>query len=186
MSLHTTITRLKEVILDPNCKQMNKSTVVGFLAEVLVREKLISDGLDVEQKGNQAGHDLEVINGPKIDVKACTMKFHKKAGCNHWGWALLSESKKRKISFTHLICVAFEPSLEVRNYYVVHASNLNQFPAAEGRFKGVLNTFHIYDDTAVLPEGSDLKMIHDQCDKAVRDGWAVQVRPNESLADRLR
>jgi type I restriction-modification system DNA methylase subunit len=26
MSLHTTIARLKEVILDPNCKQMNKSS----------------------------------------------------------------------------------------------------------------------------------------------------------------
>jgi hypothetical protein len=186
ISLHRSVTRLKAVILDPHCKRMNKSSVVGFLGEVVVRQKLEMEGLQVEHHGNQTGYDLEVHGGPKIDVKACTPRSYFGDSANCWGWALLSKSKKRKISFQYLVCVAFNSSLNVSAFYVVNTKDLRKFPESSARFRGVLRAFNIFENVPKLSKTSPWFRVRRECEKAVRLGYAKKVKPNEKLSKHLR
>jgi hypothetical protein len=182
MSLKKSIKRLKEVICDPYCARMNKSTVVGFLGEIVVREKLSSEGLSVNHLGNQKGYDLEIKDGPRIDVKACTRRPYFGSDVDFWGWPLLSESKKKKICFTHIICVAFTTSLEVYAFYVIQTKNLSKFPKSSSRFKGILRCFNVFDNVPPLPKKSQWHDVRIGCEKAFRGRYVKVVRPEETLS----
>jgi hypothetical protein len=168
--------------LDPHCTKMNKSTVVGYLGEIVVREKLISEGLTVEHFGNQTGFDLKIENGPRIDVKACTRRSDFGTDADFWGWALLSESKKRKINFTHIICVAFTTALDVHKFYVIHTDNLSKFPKSSPRFKGVLRCYNVFDRVPPLLKKSQWFKCRRGCEKALQGGYVIAVKPNENLS----
>jgi UDP-N-acetylglucosamine transferase subunit ALG13 len=87
MTITKTIDLLRKVILDGNCERMNKSTVIGFLGELIVKEQLEKAGIIVEHCGNQTGYDLSIGegNGIKIDVKTSRLKDEFSCGCKHWG-----------------------------------------------------------------------------------------------------
>jgi hypothetical protein len=76
MAITRTIKLLRKIILDKNCERMNKSTVVGFLGELIVREELERANIKVEHCGNQTGYDLVIgqDKGIKIDVKTSRLK----------------------------------------------------------------------------------------------------------------
>lgn len=116
---------------------------VGFLGELLVREKLESEGREVKHFGNQSGYDLWYGKGTvevKIDVKASRgdpIRDEFRA----WGWALLSTSKKRKLSCTHFVCIALDATLMPHAYHVIPSSKVKAFPHAAGRFKSVMHAY---------------------------------------------
>jgi hypothetical protein len=186
MNLQVTIERLKQVILDPNCEKMNKSTVVGFLGEIMVFEKLKSEGLEIFHKGNQAGYDLEVENGPTIDVKACTPRDEFGNDKGFWGWALLSASKKRALSFSHIVCVAFSRTLDVHCFYVIKADVLQQFPPSIKRYSKVLRCYNIFDSVDSIPKNRKYwEPVRLGCLTAKENGYVAAVKPNESLRQKL-
>jgi hypothetical protein len=97
---NNTIELIKKLILDLNCSRMNLSNVKGFLGELLVKKKLESEGVPVTHRGNQSGHDLEVVyEGEvfKIDVKYSNLKSEYHRNCYNWGWALVHQNKKRPV-----------------------------------------------------------------------------------------
>lgn len=69
MTVTKTIELLRKIILDKNCELMNKSTVVGFLGELIVREQLEKSDIDVEHCGNQTGEDLAIGQNRKIKME---------------------------------------------------------------------------------------------------------------------
>jgi len=107
---------------------MNMSVVKGFLGELVVGSLLRGRGYDVHHLGGQHGSDLVVRQlGAEIDVKTSSLK--KELGCPHWGWALHSGSKKKALTFTHLVCVALDASLELAGLFVIGRADLERFPA---------------------------------------------------------
>lgn len=58
MSITNTISLLRKIIFDTNCDRMNKSTIKGFLGELIVKERLEEVGFEVKHQGNQSGYDL--------------------------------------------------------------------------------------------------------------------------------
>ena len=154
-NLDKTIKRLQEIIVDPNCRNMNFSNIKGYLGELFVAQKLISEGFEINLTGNQSGHDIEI---PKlkiaIDVKFSTIKTEIKGCPNYWGWALKSKNKKRSISCTHFVCVAADETLNPVSYFLINASHLNEFPEyGIEQFKNVENGFML------LKNNDDLEKI---------------------------
>jgi hypothetical protein len=153
-TLSKTIERIRDVILDANTERMNKSTLVGFLGELIVLKKLREEGLNCTAIGNQSGHDIEVEQTPKgilkIDVKASRLKdeFVSKTKLKNWGWALKHKSKKKPISCTHFICVAFTNVLSVKSFYVIPKNKYGKFPHGTGQFSAVENGFVIFTSSA--------------------------------------
>ena len=89
--MRATIDLLKAVIKDPNCRKMNKSTVVGYLGELLVKEKLESEGFSVTHRGNQSRDDLQYEKQGTaviVDVKCSLCKWDFSKEVANWGWAL--------------------------------------------------------------------------------------------------
>ena len=185
-TLMQTIQRLKDIALDPNCDYMNKSTVVGYLGEVVVREKLSSKGLVVFHKGNQSAYDLATSSGVKIDVKAGSPRDEFGAGREFWGWALKSQSKKRDINFSRIICVAFTEKYDIHGFYTVLVSNLEHFPPAIPRFKGVERTYNHFERVPVLPPKKiQWQPVYDGCVAALRNGHVRETKPEARLRDSL-
>src|SRR3990172_5207946 len=140
MSITNTIHLLQQVILDENCGRMNKSTVKGFLGELIVKEKLEEAGFEVEHQGNQSGYDLLVWFQDKEikgDVKTSTLKDDLYCGRNHWGWALKHSNKKKPISATHYICIGLDDDLEAKRFFIIPASLVSKFPKGIGQFSKV-------------------------------------------------
>src|SRR5437773_1257683 len=109
MALADTLELLRRVALSPDCTNMNRSTVKGFLGELLVKQRLESEGMAVDHLGNQTGFDLRYSRntGPvQIDVKLSLPKSESVYPFPYWSWALLHENKKKSVSATHFVCVA--------------------------------------------------------------------------------
>jgi hypothetical protein len=150
-----TIALLKGIINDPVCEKMNRSNIKGYLGELLVRSKLEQEKCEVLPKGNQSGYDLE-FDDIRIDVKTSTYKEEMADFPRYWGWALRHENKKRGISCTHFVCVALNPDLSVKNYYVINAKLVKEFPGGFKQFRNVVNGFGILP--CRLPKGCDAKV----------------------------
>lgn len=178
-----TIKQLKELILDSNCRCMNLSNVKGYLGELLVFEKLTKEGLNISQKGNQAGHDLE-INDIKIDVKFSTLKNEIKKFPKYWGWALKSKRKKRGVSCSHFVCISVDDNLNVKNYYAIKSKDLYRFDKYIKQFGNVENGFLLLPENCKIPKDSnkELKTYFNKCHKLVKQGIAKKVTPNNSLS----
>ena len=131
------------VIRAKHCERLSKSSVVGFLGELLVKKTLHDEGMGKENivhRGNQSGIDLECKfsgNGPSIgiDVKTSTQKheFLKTDGnFRNWGWALMTKTKKENKLLTHFVCVGLDDGLDAKTIYVVPSSALEDFKIENG------------------------------------------------------
>lgn len=186
-SIARTIRTLQAMAIDDNCKRMNKSTVIGFLGELLVRQKLQSEGVDVDHLGGQGGYDLSIW-GDSVTIDVKTSRPQKFSGTDvvHWGWALKSKTKKRFITATHFVCVSLTKECKLREFHVIRASDLKEFPAAVGPFKGVEHTFHVCRSTQKLPARSPWRPVVLACDRARKKKTAVRVRKTGQLKRLLR
>ena len=175
------IKKLITVLNDPESQFMNKSTIVGFLGELYVKQRLNAEGGLFVHRGNQSGVDL--VNQSfeiRIDVKTSTIKDFDKPYPN-WGWALLS-STKSKPTATHYICVALDVNFEVDAYYIIHSEDLELFPSPnDRRFKNLKYVLNIkkYDDTLL-----DLGQ-YNQCVNLLKEGKVIKVSSDKRLLDLL-
>jgi hypothetical protein len=185
MPLNETIQRLRAVILDANCQYMNKSTVVGFLGEVLVCEKLRSEGLDVTHLGNQKGYDLQITSLTpeiRIDVKTAVGSDIQGKMIRTWGWALLSTTKKRPLTCTHFVCVALDCELHPFAYHVIERSRVTEFPPSAGQFKSVIHAYAAHHPNNPFSVGTTWYDQHDKSELLFRSGAVSLVKPGESLS----
>lgn len=170
---------LKDILKNSESQFMNKSTVVGFLGELCVKQQLNAEGGLFVHRGNQSGVDL--VNEKlkiKIDVKTSTIKDFDKPYPN-WGWALLSKSKP---TATHYICVALDINFDVDAYYIIHSEDLELFPSPnDKRFKNLKYVLNIkkYDDTLL-----DLSQ-YNQCVNLLKAGKVIKVSSEKRLLDLL-
>jgi len=141
-----TIELLRKIIIDKNCERMNKSIVIGYLGELIVREQLEKTNIEVEHCGNQTGYDLVVGHDKtiKVDVKTSRLKDEYSWGCDHWGWALLHSNKKKPISATHFICVGFDNDLNPDRFILVPAVIAAKFPTGIRQFSKVINSMCVF------------------------------------------
>lgn len=190
MSIERTITRLKDIITDENCKKMNLSNVKGYLGELIVLDKLRKEKLSVVQKGNQSGYDLEIIEmSIKIDVKLSTIKTEIRDCPPYWGWALKHENKKRDLSATHFVCVALNENLTVKDFYVINAKNLNHFPRSAIRQFGKVEkglTILKRKKSIDLINDEKLKKYFNQCSELVENGTAKKLSKSKNLKHYLK
>jgi hypothetical protein len=120
---------------------MNLSTVKGYLGELLVKQLLEDENVNVQHLGNQNGYDLRFLRHGKdvrVDVKMSLPKDEFGWGFEYWGWALQHANKKKGITATHLVCVGCTQDLEIDSVFVVAASDVLLFPAGEKQFSKVL------------------------------------------------
>lgn len=167
---------------------MNRSSVKGYLGELLVMQHLKREGYTVTQRGNQSGFDLiiEELNA-KVDVKLSILQVGKIP--QHWGWALKHENKKRRISCSHFVCVALDKGLNTINYYIIKAKHLNKFPkSGMGRFKGVSNGLVVLPPKESIPIDGKVEMRNYflACAKLVKNGIAKKLNPNWKLGKYLQ
>lgn len=183
-----TIATLRKIIIDPNCAQMNRSNLKGYLGELLVGVKLVEEGLTVVQRGNQAGYDLQ-FKSIKIDVKCSTLKTEVSNCPPYWGWALKQKSKTKEITCTDFICVALaEPSLEVQAYYVIKAKDLWRFPpSAMMQFKNVEKGCVLLENDSDEEKiaRQDIRNYFTICRQLMISGIVRKVEPEESLVHML-
>jgi hypothetical protein len=189
MKTKTSIERLKDIITDENCKKMNLSNVKGYLGELIVLEKLLKEKVTVEQKGNQSGYDIEIIDlGIKIDVKLSTIKTEVKNCPPYWGWAIKHENKKRDLTATHFVCVALNVDFSVKDFYVIKAKDYKHFPkSAIGQFGKVKNGFTILSDKKTIESIADkkLKEYFNKCSALVDNGIAIKLGSSKPLTKYL-
>jgi len=183
--INETIDLLRKVILDKNCDRMNKSTVKGFLGELIVRRQLEEAGFDVKHHGNQTGYDLSIGQDGrfKIDVKASLLKDEYSWGCDHWGWALVHSNKKKQISATHFICVGCGSGLEARLFIIVPAFMAERFPAGIRQFNRVNHALCAFPGTDRPVRKLSLKESNyiAVCERLLRDESIKTLHPEESF-----
>ncbi len=141
MGATNTISLLRRIINDPNCKRMNLSTVKGYLGELIVKESLEVAGFKVDHQGNQSGYDLTVWDQDEeeytIDVKTSLLKDDLSCGRDHWGWALVHSNKQKPITATHFVCVGLDRDLEAKRFIVIPQRFAEKFPNGIGQFRRV-------------------------------------------------
>lgn len=187
-NIRKTIKKLQAIIADPNCARMNKSNVIGYLGELIVKSKLEEEGLQVDHKGNHSNYDLEVeIKGEivKIDVKTSTLKDENKQGVKYWGWSLLTKGKKRDLTCTHFICLGLNEKLEVENYYIVKKDDLKHFPEGVGQFKNIQAGFRIFPAKPKEIKNTTWKDFHDLSEKLLKNKIILKKRENVKFLNYL-
>lgn len=186
MTALTAIELLREVATHPDCAKMNRSTVKGFLGELLVKQRLEQEGVKVAHLGNQKGYDLEFTHqgvAVRVDVKVSLPKDEFRWGFDYWGWALQPASKKT-ISATHFVCVGCTDALEVDALFVVRKEDVQKFPAGERQFKGVLHGLILPVD-AQQAGPTTPSMAFDSSQRLLRSGVVRKVAPTGSLVAAL-
>lgn len=188
MSTSSAIELLRKVILSPDCDRMNRSSVKGFLGELLVKERLESENIKVKHLGNQNSVHLQFcIDSTEInvDVKMSMLKDEFKWGFNYWGWALIHASKKNHSAVTHFVCIGVSESLEIEAIFVVRNVNgLEGFPSGIRQFSKVTHGL-VLQQFQELPEGvkqpdEDLYRISRQL---LESHTVVQVARGQRLRD---
>lgn len=155
---------------------MNKSTLKGFLGELIVRKQLEFEGFDVQHLGNQAGYDLFIKDrNLKIDVKMSVLKDEFNGGIEHWGWALVHMSKQKEITATHFVCLGCDKDLNAKMFVVVPANMTKRFPQGIHQFNKVKHGLIVFPDTRRpnLSRGSEETRFLKSCDKLLK---AKQIR----------
>ena len=188
-NIDETIQRLRAIVFDDNCKNMNLSNIKGYLGELLVTQKLIQEGLMIIPKGNQSGYDIEVPEKKiKIDVKFSTIKKEVTNGSNYWGWALKHKNKFKDISCSHFICVAVDKKLEPLHYYIIRSTYLNNFPTSAIRqFKNVERGFVLLENHKQISnmEDGDLKNYFLSCKKLLDNKTITKISATNKLNNYL-
>lgn len=184
-TLAKTIDLLRQVIQDPHCSRMNRSGVKGYLGELLVLQKLRDEGLQVVQRGNQSGYDLEA-GEYKIDVKLSTTKFEVDRVTPSFGWALVHQNKKRDLTCTHFVCAALDEKYEVAAFYIVPQASARKFPGGAGQFRGVKHGFCLLAGKRPKLMKKGWGRVISESERLLREGAATRVRPGGSLKRALR
>lgn len=146
-AIDKTIATLKSVISDNNCARMNKSTIKGYLGELIVKRHLEGEGFVVQHFGNQTGYDLFIEDRSlKIDVKMSVLKDEFGWGMDYWGWALIHMNKKKDITATHFVCLGCDKDLKARVFVVVPASITTRLPQGIRQFNKVKHGLIVFPD----------------------------------------
>jgi hypothetical protein len=188
MTTTIAINLLTQIIKLPACGKMNQSNVKGYLGELLVKERLESEGHVVEHVGNQSGFDLRFTHGKcdiRIDVKMSLLKDEFKWNFQYWGWALKQESKKKPISATHFVCVGCDENLAPKALFVVRATDVALFPQGEKQFSKVMHGLILPPRPVaeeLLPRNSDT---YQRSQALLTQGVILEVGPGSSLSDVL-
>lgn len=181
------IKNLVSILNHSESQFMNKSTVIGFLGELYVKEKLIKENnLDYEiiHKGNQSNVDLIIKDAgnnliAKIDVKTSRKKELDTIHPN-WGWAI-HQKTKNKITATHYICVALDEKFEVDSLFLINTNVMNELPEVyDSRFKNMTKALNISSSEDELLDLENYSLSH----KLIKEG-IIQKIQNESLFDLL-
>lgn len=186
MTTPTAISLLRQIVLSTDCAKMNRSTVKGFLGELLVKERLEREGISVEHLGNQNGFDLRFfVNGRTIcaDVKMSMPKDEFKWGFEYWGWALLHENKKKEVSATHFICVGCSESLEVESLYVAPSLRLSEFPKGIRQFSKVKHGLILQRDALPAGVAQPEAELYSRSRQLLNDGTVINVAAAQRLSD---
>ena len=191
MSMDETIELLKKVIRDPNCKEMNKSTVKGYLAELIVMNKLQSEQADVTHIGNQGGFDiLYKKNGKelKINVKCSEFKDEFRLGCKYWGWALQHGSGEKDFSATHYVCVGLDDDFNEGVLVVIPCTATAAFPPGIRQFRNVKHSLIVFKDVPALDEKkyADVLEFNKTSEQLLKKAGVKKLENlGETLADKL-
>lgn len=189
MASKDAIALLREVIKSPDCDKMNRSTVKGFLGELLVKQRLEDEGQTVQHHGNQTGYDLRVsIEGREvlIDVKMSLPKEEYGWGFEHWGWALLHDRKTKAANATHYVCVGCSATLEVERLFVVQAASVAKFPQGIRQFSKVKHAL-VLPVAKTLPSSISPPIVplYTECQAHLSRRVVHEVSKNERLSDAL-
>ncbi|MBM4295324.1 MAG: hypothetical protein FJ126_10555 [Deltaproteobacteria bacterium] len=161
------------------------STIKGYLGELIVKPKLLEEGLTTISLGNQSGYDLE-YNDIKIDVKLSCLKNEFKLDNNYWGWALKHQNKKKDIKATHLICVALTETYDVNAFYVISANNINGFPQGIKQFSKVEHGFGVYLSDPSEIKDEDIRLFFDNSMKLLHNNvFVIKVNETGSLRNAI-
>jgi len=180
-TVNDTIQSLKDVIFDKNCERMNKSCVKGFLGELIVLQKLKSEGLDPIHLGKQSGVDINV-KGLKIDVKTSELKddgFETK----NWGWAL--KRKGKEIKYDVALCVALDEELNTAGFYCIYQENVLSFESQSPQFPTVLNRFQKFPQPPTVNSSKKFIEGYERSERFIRDGKVLFISPIESLREKI-
>jgi|WetSurMetagenome_2_1015567.scaffolds.fasta_scaffold444018_1 hypothetical protein len=196
-NIDKTMKRLRTIIKDKNCYNMNLSNIKGYLGELLVAKKLINEGQEIIQKGNQSRYDISLPNKDiKIDVKFSTIKTEVK-GCPHyWGWALKFKRKNdtKKInankdaSCTHFVCVAVDKYLKPYNYYIIKSCDLSKFSGSViGQFRNVEKSFAILQNPKQISNNENINLVKyfKKCGKLLTDGTVIKIGAKNKLTNKF-
>jgi hypothetical protein len=186
MPAHDAIALLRQVINSPDCEKMNRSTVKGFLGELLVKERFEREGAIVTHKGNQSGFDLVVRCSAailRIDVKMSLPKEEYGWGFPCWGWALQHERKQKPITATHFVCVGCSKALDIQRLFVVSAVHVDKFPQGIRQFSKVTNAL-VLPVSQTIPQGASVPTVplFATCAELLSAGVVREVGEAESLA----
>jgi hypothetical protein len=169
------IKKIISVLKDEESVRMNKSTLIGFLGELYVKNILIDEGFYVEHKGNQSNVDLIIESEKiKIEVKTSTIKDFDKPFPN-WNWALLS---KDKTNATHNICVALNEDFTLNSIYLIKSENLKLFPEPDDkRFVKLKHVLSVRKNENTL---TDLKQ-YTECDKLFIEKKVLKIQNDDLI-----
>ncbi len=181
-SINETITLLKTIILDENCKRMNKSEVKGYLGELIVLKKLQNEGFKLEHRGNQSGVDI-IANNFLIDVKTSTLKDDG-YGIDVWGWAL--KRKDKDVKFSTAICVALDEKLDVVRYYCIYRENVESFKSKHERLTNVISRFQKFPKSPVAASSKKFAEAYQKSEQLIHEGRVIEIRPDEPLGSVIK
>jgi hypothetical protein len=191
--INAAVAQLIAIINNEHCKRINRSNVIGYIGELLIRRKLLEEGIaskNIEHKGNQTAYDLLFNETIRIDVKTSTLKSEAKGLPNYWGWALkfrkaYTITVKRKRTYpTHYICIALTKDYAVENYYIIKYSELNKFPVSGiAQFKNVEHGYIVLEkpDDILNGKNENFNSFIKICEELT--GNAVNIlKPNQNLS----
>lgn len=169
------IRKIITVLKDKESVRMNKSTLIGFLGELYVKNKLIDEGFSVEHKGNQSNVDLKIeTENIEIEVKTSTIKDFDKPFPN-WNWALLLKELSKA---THYICVALNEDFTLNTLFLIKNIHIIEFPKPESkRFKKIKHVLSVRKNENTL---MDLKQ-YTECDKLFLEKKVVQIQNDDLI-----
>jgi hypothetical protein len=128
--------------------------LVGTAGEYLVMSWLKEKKVKFKPKGGQAGYDLELQGGARIEVRTSLLKdeglFSKEERIRNYGWRLKDKGKEMK--FDYVFCVALDKKkLDNSRCYVLTKDEAEKAPSLEfKRFKKVEKRLWIYVDLATM------------------------------------
>jgi hypothetical protein len=92
--------------------------LVGLCGELLVKSKLSENNIPYTSKGGQAGFDIVLEDGRRIEVRSSLLKnegIYSK-DVMFYGWRIKDRGKEEKYDF--LICVAIDEGLTNPKFYI--------------------------------------------------------------------
>ena len=171
--VYRVIRKLVDLLSDLNEK--TPTFLVGFCGEVLVKSKLIENGISFISKGGQAGFDILLqANRKKVEVRSSLLKnegIYPK-GIMFYGWRIKDRDKVEK--YDYLICVALDNRLTNPRFYIftreeaMKAGDVN-IP----RYKKVQKKLHLFRNLKEME-----KAIQKRPDYVTE--WEIYVNRNRS------